>query len=130
MTQEWVYRFNEKCAEFLGYVNTTPTDKVFSIYEKKGGEFGKLIETMSMNFHSDWNWIMQIIEKMEGEKYISEGCLVLDEFRIESFQVVVRAWLTPKHKLYKVIPCEPKTKKESVIQAIDQFIDWYNEQKK
>lgn len=61
--------YNKLCAEFLGYTNTTPTDPDFSIYEnEKGitikGRFYKLLEPMSMEFDSDWNWTMQVLRKV------------------------------------------------------------------
>lgn len=103
-SKEWIDQYNKKCAEFLGYVNTTPTDPDFDIYEKKGGEVGNLIEPKSCKFHSDWNWIMEVIKEIvkipDGIGYqfkrSVEGCF---------------------------------DSKEEVIQSIDQFINWYNKQK-
>jgi len=68
-----IKRFNQLCAEFLGYVNTTPTDPVFNIYENKNGfvideRQYTLLETMSMKFHSNWEWIMQVCDRIEGLK--------------------------------------------------------------
>jgi len=63
MTQEIQDR-NEQIALMLGYVNTTPTDKDFNIFKShiKIGVIPNMIETMSMKFHSDWNWLMEAVE--------------------------------------------------------------------
>jgi hypothetical protein len=56
---------NENIALMLGYVNTTPEDKDFNIYEHQSktglGVIPSMIEAMSMRFHSDWNWVMEAI---------------------------------------------------------------------
>ena len=56
---------NNLIAEFMGYKNTTPTDKDFNIYENKEGH---KIETMSMRYHDSWEWLMPVIEKIESIK--------------------------------------------------------------
>lgn len=37
MTQKQIIEYSKRCAEFLGYVNTTPTDKDFNIYQNENG---------------------------------------------------------------------------------------------
>jgi len=66
MTQEEIFDYNKRCAEFLGYINTTPTDKDFDIYHNEkgmiiGNKIHTMIEPMSAKFHSDWNWIMELV---------------------------------------------------------------------
>jgi len=102
MTQEEILEYNKRCAEFLGYVNTTPTDKDFNIYEKENGVVGQLIEVMSMKFHSDWNWIMEVLSS------ILEKCSDSDD--MEAY--------------YNILDLFPQ--KEAVVQAINQFLIWYN----
>jgi len=62
--QDEINKRNSDIALMLGYVNTTPTDKDFNIFEHttKIGKIPKMIETMSMRFHSDWNWLMEAVE--------------------------------------------------------------------
>lgn len=52
---------NNLIAEFMGYINTTPTDPDFNIYENKEG---KMLESMSMVYHSSWDWLMPVVEKI------------------------------------------------------------------
>ena len=60
----------------------TPTDSVFNIFENKNknGIFyhreidGTLIhrdtiETMSMRFHKEWNWLMPVVNKILSDSY-------------------------------------------------------------
>jgi hypothetical protein len=70
MTQQEIQERNEQIALLLGYINTTSTDKDFNIFENKEKPFSaipKMIETMSMCFHSDWNWLMESIKFIEHE---------------------------------------------------------------
>lgn len=126
MTQEWIDQFNKKCAEFLGYVNTTPADKDFNIYKNEkgmiiGNKIYTMLETMSMKFHSDWNWIMEVVEAIEKLGYwvcIQNTYIGFGNKNDEN------AFLNYSFSSFRT------TKREAVIQAIDQFIDWHNEQKK
>ena len=98
---------NKIIAEFLGYINTTPSDKVFSIYENNANPFlGKtLLEPMSMKFNSDWNWLMKVVEK------ILNVSLELDS--IEMY-----------YNITDSIPHITKTYEKCI-----EFIKWYNENK-
>jgi len=64
MEQQEIQERSKQIALMLGYVNTTPEDKDFNIFEYpvKIGIIPKMIETMSMQFHSDWNWLMEAVE--------------------------------------------------------------------
>ena len=110
MTQEEINNYNRRCAEFLGYMNTTPTDKDFNIYQNKDG---KMLESMSMKFHSDWNWIMEVVEAIEKKGY-----------EIDIFSNCVEICDTPDENY--ITEAVGKTKKEAVVQAINQFLIWYN----
>jgi hypothetical protein len=107
--------FNRLCAEFLGYVNTTPTDPDFNIFENEkgmiiGNKIHTMLETMSMKFHSDWNWIHEVIEKI-NDTPIEDGFIECIEAKYLIFQRL------------------GKTHKSAVVEAIWQFLNWYNEQK-
>ena len=62
---------NKLIAEFLGYVNTTPTDKDFNIYEGKNKVLPNLIETnFEKRFHTDWNWLMEVVQKINDQNNV------------------------------------------------------------
>ena len=137
-----VKEFNRLCAELLGYVNTTPTDKDFNIHEHP--ETKKMIETNFTNvFTEDWNWIMQVVEKIES--LIVAGVeesrnLELEEvewsftFEINGKQCMINRDCSPQFwgtssDFLKLYSCENKSKKESVVKAIWQFLNWYEKNK-
>ena len=105
--------YNKLCAEFLGYVNTTPNDKDFNIHEHPLTK--KMIETNYCNyFTDDWNWIMEVVEKIEEIYYLKPVHILGNQCNI----------LT--NKTFKV--CRD-SKKEAVVQAIWEFLNWYKENK-
>ena len=53
---------NMLVAEFMGFKNTTPTDKDFNIFEKEGES---LMEAMSMKYHSSWDWLIPVVQKIQ-----------------------------------------------------------------
>jgi hypothetical protein len=114
MTQEEILQYNKRCAEFLGYKNTTPDDKDFNIYQSEkgmiiGNKIYTLLETMSMRFHSDWNWIMEVVEAIEKKAWVNiKGCAV---------------------DISTIVNLNAPTKKEAVVQAINQFLIWYEQNK-
>ena len=75
-------------------------------------------------FHSDWNWLMEVVEKIESIEYgiyqvdiLQEGCKILERCRL----------LIDK----RVGKLESDTTKiESVYLACVEFIKWYNNQNK
>ena len=148
MTQEEIKEYNKRCAECLGYVNTTPTDKDFNIHENNKG---KMIETNFTNvFIKNWNWIMKVVEKIEtteillDEKY-KKGFLKNSTHGNVIFSITYdnreefKGWLSSvsielEHPyIYDSLNYEIsrfKTKKEAVVHAINQFLIWYNENNK
>jgi hypothetical protein len=110
--------YNRLCAEFLGYVNTTPTDKDFNIHEHP--ESGKLIETnFDKRFFEDWNWIMEIVGKIET---LFDGFVL---FNIEDENCFVAVTGVRNYHNYTTMA----TKKEAAVHAIWHFLNWYKENK-
>jgi len=96
---------NNLIAEFMGYVNTTPTDPDFNIYENSDG---KTIESMSMKYHDSWDWLMPVIDKIHSStdyyRYIQEES---GQFEVEVYinaKFIQRTW-------------------EDVV----EYITWYNQ---
>ena len=127
MTQEWIHQYNKKCAEFLNF-------KKYPIKEKADGyvvnfKNGKVpFESCISNsqFHSDWNWIMAVVEAIEKldvlhSKYASKYDILIDCFSCSI--------MTTGYHIKTILTIDNTNKKQAVVQAIDQFIDWYNKQK-
>jgi hypothetical protein len=125
MTPQEIQERNKQIALMLGYVNTTPADKDFNIFEypTKFGAIPKMIETMSMKFHSDWNWLMEAVEFIEKVK---------DE---QGYGNMVNIWVNgcnvcENNAGYKIIEnIFASTKKEAVFIAVSDFAKLYNEKK-
>ena len=121
MNQQEILEYNKNCAELLGYVNLTPDDKDFDFYEKLDGALGKMLEPKSMKFHSDWSWIMEVVEAIE--KLGAEHRLENKSFAI-SYTVSENNWYAED-----TIVSTNRPTKEAVVQAINQFLIWYKENK-
>jgi hypothetical protein len=116
MKQFDIKEYNKMCAEFLGYVNLTPDDPDFDFYEhptepvKLGEHVRKTLEPASMLFHTDWNWIMYVVEKIfttEFERYL-----------LLQYCAVIQQTLST-------------ARKDLVVEAICLFMEqWYQEQSK
>jgi hypothetical protein len=111
--------YNRMCAELLGFINTTPTDKDFNIHEHPSGVLGRtMIETNFTDvFTKDWNWIMEVVEKIKILKCVRE-------ITIAGTGVMFYVDETGRH----FFPFE-KDIKEAVVKGIWEFLNWYNESK-
>lgn len=143
MTQKETIEYNKLCAEFLGGKNhpslvpyiPEPDDMWFavdkqpSLQNPNGGSMWKLHE---LKFHSDWNWIHKVIEAIENNYF---------DVEINDSGCIIRCWedsvpldyltMLGKYKTISVLGGKHfiMTKQEAVIQAINQFLIWYNENK-
>jgi len=107
---------NKIIAEFLGWeINNElwiNDKKVFVQYTDQ-----------SLKFHSDWNRLMEVVEKIES--LIKEIPSLSFQITNNHISVIVNA--TP---LYADIrQFSSLSKKESVYNACVEFIKWYNQQK-
>jgi len=127
MTQQEIQERNQQIALMLGYVNTTPTDKDFNIFENRCKPFAALpnmIETMSMKFHSDWNWLMEAVEFIEKLGY--ESLLGGSEYYYpEKDMRYIQHFIKEDEVIYH----ESKNKIEAVFIAVSDFAKLYNENK-
>ena len=139
MKQINIKEFNKKCAKFIGY-KLTSTDRDFSFYEHPDGkglvfqsthdkdrfDSYPMLEVMGMLFHRDWNWITRVVEKIEITNRINDN---------EYYPYMVTVWknccnISDGNNGSIIIENYNVNKKEAVVQAIDKFIDWYNQNKK
>jgi hypothetical protein len=112
--------FNRLCAEFLG-IKKSQDLYVWNLL---------LFSEDELLFHSDWNWIMEVVEKIENTKKNNEWYVEYIWLPSTNISFSVRGWRDGSvlfetfGRFYGVT-----TKKEAVVEAIWQFINWYNEQK-
>ena len=104
--------YGKMCAEFLGY-EISENKECFKTPNKNGW--------VNLNiFYTDWNWIMEVVEKIED----SLGGLVALEGK------TCFIYVTIKYRNYNNTTVGPYSKKEAVVQAIWEFLNWYKENEK
>ena len=124
---------NRLIAEFMGYefidgdFRIPHSDKTrnsdfsewCSTYGDIDGMFsvGYLLAPSNLMFHTDWNWLMEVVEKIEN----------IEDCGIDIFFGSVEIYKDGR-TIIKV-STKHKTKIESVYNACLDFIKWYNEQK-
>lgn len=102
------------------------TDFTYQKLEKSdielGGEYaGKYYELKDMQFHSDWNWIMEVINEIL-KIYRTDFYLDFDMPVSDTFTVSIGS-----EGKYNSRGESNVSSKEAVVQAINQFLIWYNE---
>ena len=76
----------------------------------------KICKEDALKYHEDWNWLMEVVEKIESLGY-----------RIEIVKHICRIYLSNKET---IIISENTPKIEAVYNAVVEFIKWYNNQNK
>ena len=103
---------NKLIAEFLGYIDNGCSEDGFLIHQITNYD----VEISSLKYHEDWNWLMEVVEKIESLGY-----------RIEIVKHICRIYLSNKET---IIISENTPKIEAVYNAVVEFIKWYNNQNK
>ena len=123
MTQQEILEYNKRCAEFLGWKNLN--DDSFPEYVNSLGDFHPLRE---LKFHSDWNWIMEVVDAIEKLKFRFE--IALNEVNLYCISEERRfSYAINYHDCENYGEEMHLTKKEEVVKAINQFLIWYNNEK-
>ena len=137
MDREFILDFNKKCAEFLGWkrayahefdkygycqtVDGYETPFVNIISDEQIIEYNNSRFTYSeseLQFHSDWNWIMEVVEAIEKLKF---------NVRITKSSITIETSVGCEFDLKTIYSFHsdeyPITKKEAVVHAINNFLD-------
>jgi hypothetical protein len=109
--------YNRMCVELLGYVNKTLDDKDFNIHEHPITKH--MIETNFTNvFTEDWNWIIKVIEKIEWLDWF----VLIDGITCKIYKDEIKTF-------QEEFIVDSPIKKDAVVLAIWEFLNWYNENK-
>lgn len=129
MTPQETLQFNKKCAEFLGWYYEN--NKWLKLESLNDGVIAvlKCNSDFDLKFHSDWNWIMEVVEAIEKLEFRFEFAFneidmycIKDEERRYSYSINI-----PDFEDYG--KDKHLSKKEAVVQAINQFLIWYEQYK-
>ena len=111
MTQEEILEYNKMCAEILGYKNKGMKNLEMWVSNKTPNG----VNTNELQFHSDWNWIMEVVEAIEKIE-VQETIKEIPNMELE-------------RRLGRLLDLPIYTKKEAVVKAINQFLIYHNENK-
>ncbi len=143
MTEQEILEYNKRCAEFLGmHISVDPADGYDTgTWYKPSDIEGEVIPSPVL-FHSDWNWIMEVVEAIEkeldGSRPFKYGKLDSLDFIITNKKIKINAsfWTNPytvNGNYWSYFKYNKKfnnlSKKEAVVEAINQFLIWYNNEK-
>ena len=125
MTQEEILEYNKRCADFLGWKLENGTTCLY-FHDKR--PIGQTWDYKDMRYHSDWNWIMEVLQKITSTGYNWElidfnGTAEEEEFmRCSIFNLDITK------PLYKFKSTSSDAKK-AVVETINQFLIWHEENK-
>lgn len=99
---------NKLLAEFMG-LSIITFNKEMYLLKWKNNLVQQKDDTI-FKFNSDWNWLMEVIEKIENTRcYVTiKGCAV---------------------NMSTIVETSAPTKIEAVYNACVEFVKWYNQQK-
>lgn len=108
---------NKLIAEFMGYIDNGCSEEGFLINPVTNYDE----EICELKFHSDWNWIMSVVEKIETLNY---------DFKILGGNWVIITDIDPdRNEGEEIIEIGGKESKlKAVHTAVIEFIKWYNKQ--
>ena len=113
--------YTKNCLEFLDYKCVTPNDKDFRIYEGKNSVMPSMVDAnFNDGFLNNWNWIMEVVEKIL-KIYRTDFYLDFDMPVSDTFTVSIGS-----DGKYNSRGESNVSSKEAVVQAINQFLIWYN----
>ena len=108
------YFWNEIIAEFMGY--TEKNKKIKEIYNQEA-------EVKSFSYHTSWDWLMEVVEKIESD----------ERYDVEILQYGTRIIERTKTDLIEVVnniaDISFDSKIEHTYDAIVKFINEYNKRK-
>ncbi len=129
---------NKLLAEFLGWENHLKNKGITKVYinneeyiqdwEYFDVEKNILITPIEMKFHTDWNWLMQVVEKIETISLNEENYSFY--FGISTQGVLIMSKTKTGYPTQIVDIEKTGTKLKAVYNACIEFVKWYNEQNK
>lgn len=137
MKQEEILQYNKRCALFLGAIYSEQAEawgfgNAKNIGSKMfhGVMYHNVIQAerfeKELKFHSDWNWIMEVKEKICQLDIIDELDTLYDSVAKGYHCVLLPTYKNTFDGFYtKVL----STEKEAVVEAINQFLIWYEQNK-
>jgi len=113
-------------------MNTIEKNKLIAEFMQKGSEGFGLYDfdgshwrLDQLEFHSSWDWLMPVVDKIEGLTEVdTNGCF----FVLESIGNHSKFILDDGTRIFG--DTVEDTRQESIFIAVVEFIQWYNKQNK
>ena len=132
---EEILQYNKMCAEFLGAIYSEHAEawgfgNAKNIGSKMfhGVMYHNVIEAQrfekELKFHSDWNWIMEIVTKIQLLEIVHDNTRSYDSVFKEYECTFSPAYKT--HDFGYIVGKSKTSEKDAVVEAINQFLIWYN----
>ena len=117
MTKEQI-EWNKLIAEFVGL----PCPPVYDETPFGPGVSYGYYSVEELKYHSSWDWIMQVVEKIEtdGSQETGHNEIHITENTCEIFRM---SYVKPQFKNF-----DNKSKINAVWKTVVQYIQWYNTQ--
>lgn len=120
MTQEEIKEGNKLIAEFMGgELLEGRQDNVY--WFNKGHhllEYRKAINRHAFKYHSSWDWLMPVVEKIESLGY----GFTVDPWGIEIIEYISGN----ENSIVKFDRTDDEPKMEQYYYSVNKFIKWYN----
>ena len=103
---------NKLIAEFLGYSQPHPDYKNTSYWYKKGEA-----PLVFLSFHSNWDWLMRVVEKIESLGYT---------VTIAGVMCKVTKVLDLENSIVSYVLGDKSRKLELIYTTMVEFVKWHN----
>ena len=113
MTNEEILAGNPLFAEFMGGKLDSPQSKYYYFHDKGRYE-------LELKYHSSWDWLMPVVEKIESLGF---------DIKIKGIACSIRR-LCEDETIIQFVLGDRARKRELVWATCLEFIKWYNEQPK
>ena len=122
---------NKLIAEFLNWefddlseTFETPFLKLVDPHAFGDEQFSCKLQDFELEFHSDWNWLMRLVEKIENLQD-ENNCAI---YNVQTEQCFVEIIIN--HTSETIVEVDSNSKIQAVYRACVEFIKWYNKQNK
>lgn len=122
MNTEQIIEGNILIADFMGFQRT---EKGSGEVTYKGKGRGVVIWASTLEFHSSWDWLMPVVEKIEDTKADEHYYFKFDMINRNEVEITYE-----DNSVFFIDSFKTKNKKEAVWLAVVEFIKWYNKQVK
>ncbi len=136
MTQEETIEGNKLIAEFMGAVTPKTAPGIILPYIKNdevwfgdgttpNGQYGSAFKISDLKYHSSWDWLMPVVEKIESLPLINDAgiCVLIEHSYCRIYLDNWGEYTTVAENATK------KNKLSAVYLSVIEFIKWYNQNK-